>query len=53
MPALWRPPDNKDWKIWQFTEKGSIRGYAKAIDINIYKDDYTAFQKYLNGLSRR
>lgn len=46
-------PDNKDWKIWQFTEKGSIRGYAKAIDINIYKDDYTAFQKYLNGLSRR
>lgn len=30
----------KEWKIWQFTEKGRIDGYDGDIDLNIMKKDY-------------
>jgi len=29
-----------DWKIWQYTDKGAIDGYAGDIDLNIMKKDY-------------
>lgn len=29
-----------EWKIWQFTEKGQIDGYAGDIDLNIMKKEY-------------
>lgn len=46
-------PDNKDWKVWQFTETGVMSGYGSRIDIDMYKDDYHSFLKYLDGLGRR
>ena len=30
----------KEWKIWQFTDKGKIDGYVGDIDLNIMKKDY-------------
>ncbi len=30
----------KEWKIWQFTEKGVIDGYNGDIDLNVMKKDY-------------
>lgn len=39
-------PDNFDWRLWQRTEKGAVNGYDGSIDINLFKDDYSAFRKY-------
>jgi len=38
LPAI--PKGWPEWKIWQFTEKGSIDGYSGDIDLNIMKEDY-------------
>jgi len=38
LPAV--PNGWNDWKIWQFTEKGSIDGYHGDIDLNIMKKAY-------------
>ena len=29
-----------DWKIWQFTDKGTVDGYNGNVDLNIMKKDY-------------
>jgi len=29
-----------NWKIWQFTDKGTIGGYSGPIDLNVMKKDY-------------
>lgn len=29
-----------DWKIWQFTDKGTIDGYSGPIDLNVMKREY-------------
>lgn len=42
-------PSNKEWKIWQLTEKGYVKGINGNVDINLFKDDYKSFLKYLNG----
>ena len=44
-------PDNKEWKIWQLAE-GRANGLKGQIDIDLYKDDYQAFQMYLNDISK-
>lgn len=43
-------PVNKEWKLWQLSEKGRMNGHDDSIDINLYKDDYTAFRDYLDRL---
>jgi len=30
----------KEWKIWQFTEKGAVDGYNGNIDLNVMKKEY-------------
>lgn len=43
-------PENFDWIIRQVYEHGKIKGNKGIIDINLYKGDYNAFEKYINGL---
>ena len=43
-----KEPENKVWRIWQFTETGRVSGYKGPIDGNIYKGGYAAFQEYLD-----
>lgn len=43
-------PSNFDWKIRQVYEHGIIQGNKGEIDINIYKSDYNAFEKYIYGI---
>ncbi|MCF2598224.1 hypothetical protein I6E10_05610 [Phocaeicola barnesiae] len=44
-------PENFDWHIWQRTERGVISGYDRGqIDINLFKGDYMAFNKFLNNM---
>lgn len=38
LPVL--PNGWNEWKIWQFTEKGNISGYAGNIDLNMMKIDF-------------
>lgn len=40
-------PVKEDWKIWQMTEKGRIKGYNGPIDINMFKGGYSDFQKFV------
>lgn len=43
-------PDNFDWHFWQMCDKGIMKGYdSGTIDINLFKGDYTAFQKFINN----
>lgn len=30
---------DEDWKFWQFTDKGSVRGIKEFVDVNIYNGD--------------
>lgn len=30
---------DKDWRFWQFTDKGSVRGIKEFVDVNIYNGD--------------
>lgn len=43
-------PANKEWKIWQLTQKGVVKGIKGSVDIDLFKDDYKSFRKYLNTL---
>lgn len=43
-------PVNKEWKLWQLSEKGRMNGHDDTIDINLYKDDYLGFTDYINNL---
>lgn len=40
-------PENEDWKIWQMTENGRMKGYNGNVDINMYKNDYKSFISFL------
>ena len=33
---FWRKSPEKDWKFWQFTEKGVVNGISTYVDINLY-----------------
>ena len=32
--------DNRNWDIWQFTEKGEIHGIAEYVDIDVAKEQF-------------
>ena len=51
--ARYRPegPVNKEWKVWQLSKHGKINGHEDDVDINLYKDDYSAFIDYLNQIN--
>lgn len=38
LPSI--PKGWSEWKIWQFTSKGTIDGYAGDIDLNVMKKDF-------------
>ncbi len=45
-------PVKDEWALWQMTENGRVNGYDGPVDINLYKNDYEGFQKYLKGLDK-
>lgn len=45
-------PIKEEWQIWQMTEKGKVNGYDGPIDIDLFKGNYSSFQKYLKGLNQ-
>lgn len=46
-------PQRFDWHFWQMTEQGVVNGYDEGfIDINLYKGDFAAFEKFLTNCNR-
>lgn len=41
-------PNNFDWLLWQRTDKGYMNGTKGQIDINLFKSNYSSFQKFLS-----
>lgn len=42
-----RSPKTKNWKIWQFSEKGIIKGVNEKVDFNVYKGNLSDFRTLL------
>lgn len=40
-------PSARHWEIWQFTEKGVCKGINHAVDIDLFKGNYTDLQQYV------
>lgn len=40
-------PENPDWDIWQFTQKGQISGHKGNMDINLFDGNYKKFRKFI------
>ena len=40
-------PKTKNWKIWQFSEKGIIKGVNEKVDFNVFKGSKVNFEKLL------
>lgn len=41
-------PNNFDWLLWQKTENGYLNGTKGNIDINLFKSNYSSFEKFLS-----
>lgn len=41
-------PNNFDWLVWQKTDRGYMAGTKGQIDINLFKSNYTSFEKFIN-----
>ena len=41
-------PNNFDWLLWQKSDKGYMNGTKGQIDINLFKSNYSSFQKFLS-----
>lgn len=41
-------PNNFDWLLWQKTDRGYMNGTKGQIDINLFKSNYTSFEKYIS-----
>ena len=39
------PSPDDDWKLWQFTEKGIVKGINTKVDLNIYNGNLWSFKK--------
>lgn len=39
------PSPEDDWKLWQFTEKGIVKGINTKVDLNIYNGNLWSFKK--------
>ena len=39
------PSPDDDWKLWQFTEKGIVKGIYTKVDLNIYNGNLWSFKK--------
>lgn len=42
-----KPESNREWIIWQFTEKGKVPGIKHKVDINVIKDGERKLQELL------
>ncbi len=40
-----KQPQNKNWKMWQFSEKGRIRGINHDVDFNVFKGGIKELKK--------
>lgn len=40
-------PDYKQWRFWQQTESGWIKGCNRTVDINVFNGSYNEFLQYL------
>lgn len=40
-------PDYQQWRFWQQTESGWIKGCNRTVDINVFNGSYKDFQQYL------
>lgn len=39
--------DNKQWEIWQYTNKGRVKGIKGAVDLNVFYGSKNEFQKMI------
>lgn len=37
---FWKKNPDKEWTIWQFTEKGHVEGIPEKIDVNLFNGEY-------------
>lgn len=42
-----KEPSARHWEIWQFTDKGTATGINHAVDIDLFRGDYSALRKYV------
>lgn len=45
---LWRKELDKEWLLWQFTEKGKVSGINGLVDLNVFNGDFVTFISALN-----
>lgn len=45
------PPENSDWKFWQFSDKGALNGSDSPADLDVYNSDLNSFNRYLQELA--
>lgn len=45
---IWKKKPEKDWLIWQFTEKGRVEGIDGTVDLNVFNDNFVKFISNVN-----
>lgn len=40
-------PDYSDWRFWQQTDRGWIKGCNRTVDVNVFRGNYQEFLQYL------
>ncbi|MDE6134239.1 MAG: hypothetical protein K2F79_01525, partial [Muribaculaceae bacterium] len=50
-----KKPSARHWEIWQFTDKGVCSGINHAVDIDLFRGDYSDLLKYVEkrGIRKR
>ena len=40
------PLENMNWKMWQFSDNGSVNGIKGPVDLDLYKGSFSELKKY-------
>ena len=42
-------PDHRNWCLWQFADRGKMKGIDTFVDLNVFKGDKAAFLRFVQG----
>ena len=40
------PLDNMNWKMWQFSDNGTVNGIKGPVDLDLFKGSFSELKKY-------